>query len=164
MRKSVVFLVVLGLVFVAFSATASAGAKARPFQGCVIGTATFTPGSATDPSPTGVWARPYGVGDVSHLGASVMTGKHPAALTFEDGDMTLVAANGDKVFMEYSGGGPAPEYMGQVYDIWIKFTIVGGHRSFRRRLRRRRHDGDADVHGIRPQHGVRRLARGLHLA
>ena len=130
MRKSVVFLVVLGLVFVAFSATASAGAKARPFQGCVIGTATFTPGSATDPSPTGVWARPYGVGDVSHLGASVMTGKHPAALTFEDGDMTLVAANGDKVFMEYSGGGPAPEYMGQVYDIWVKFTIVGGTGRF----------------------------------
>jgi hypothetical protein len=130
MRKSVVSLVVLGLVFVVFSATASAATKARPFQGYMIGTATFTPGTATDPSPTGVWARPYGVGDVSHLGASVMTAKHPADLTFKDGDMTLVAANGDKVFMKYSGGGPAPQYLGQVYDIGIKFTIVGGTGRF----------------------------------
>jgi hypothetical protein len=127
MRRFVVFLVVLGLVFVAWSATASAAGKARPFQGYMIGTATFTPGAD---SPTGVWAQPYGVGDVSHLGASVMTAKHPADLTFKDGEMTIVAANGDKVYLQYIGGGPAPEYMGQVYDVLIKFTIVGGTGRF----------------------------------
>ena len=130
MRRFVVSLVVVGLVVLAFTASASAAGKARPFQGYMIGTATFAPGTATDPSPTGVWAMPYGVGDVSHLGASVMTAKHPADLTFSDGDMTLVAANGDKVFMEYCGGGPAPEYVGQVYDVSIKFAIVGGTGRF----------------------------------
>lgn len=130
MRRFVVFLVVLGLVFVAWSATASAATKARPFQGYVIGTCSFAPGDAADPSPTGIWARPYGVGDVSHLGASVMTGKHPADLTFKDGEMKLVAANGDEVWMEYYGGGPAPEYIGQVYDVWVKYTIVGGTGRF----------------------------------
>ena len=129
MRRFVVFLVVLGLVFVAWSATAGAASEARPFQGYVIGTCSFAPGAD---SPTGMWATPYGVGDVSHLGASVMTGKHPAGLTFEDGDMTLVAANGDKVYWEYEGGGPMPTYIGQVYDVSVKYTIVGGTGRFAR--------------------------------
>jgi hypothetical protein len=127
MRRFVVFLVVLGLVFVAGSATASAAGKARPFAGYVIGTISFVPG--TD-SPTGIWASPYGVGDVSHMGATVMTGKHSADLTFKDGNMKLVAANGDELWWSYYGGGPAPEYPGQVYDVKVKFTIVGGTGRF----------------------------------
>ena len=130
MRRFVVILLTCCLALLVFSATANAGAKARPFQGYVVGTCSFAPGDVTDPSPTGIWASPYGVGDVSHLGASVMTGKHPADLTFKDGDMKLVAANGDEVWMEYYGGGPTPTYIGQVYDVWIKYTIVGGTGRF----------------------------------
>jgi hypothetical protein len=127
MRRFVVILAVCSLLLLAWCATASAGAKARPFQGYVIGTCSFMPGAD---SPTGMWATPYGVGDISHFGASVMTGHHPAALDFSGGEMTIVGANGDKLYMEYYGGGPSPTYIGQVYDVWVKFTIVGGTGRF----------------------------------
>jgi hypothetical protein len=130
MRRFMVILAVCGLVLLAFSATADAGKKARPFKGYVTGTCTFT--FAPGDSPTGVWAQPYGVGTVSHLGKSVMTGQHPAAFNFSDGHMTLVAANGDKVNMDYYGEGPDPTGMelGQAFDVWVKYTIVGGTGRF----------------------------------
>ena len=127
MRRFVVILAVCGLVLLAFSATANAGKQARPFKGYVVGTCSFAPGAD---SPTGLWAQPYGVGNVSHLGETVMTGQHPAAQKFTDGHMTLVAANGDKVYWDYEGEGPMPTYLGQVYDVWVKYTIVGGTGRF----------------------------------
>ena len=66
MRRFVVFLVVLGLVFVAWSATAGAASKARPFKGYVIGTCSFARAPTVRPAcgrpPMGsvmclTWAR-----------------------------------------------------------------------------------------------------------
>jgi hypothetical protein len=126
MRRFLIILAVCGLVLLAFGATAIAKPTARPFQGYLSGTCSFMPGD----SSTGMWAHPYGVGQVSHLGASVMTAQHPAAQDFTDGEMTMVAANGDEVWFEYIGSCPLPNYIGQVYDVLVTYTIVGGTGRF----------------------------------
>ena len=109
MKKVVVILMVCGLVLLAFTATASAASKARPFQGYVTGQVWFTYDLAS-PSPLDLWSDSSGVGDVSHLGATVMTSRHPTPTgdAITGGNMKLVAANGDEVWATYSGSAPFP--------------------------------------------------------
>jgi len=137
MRRFVVFLVVLGLVFVAWSATASAAGKARPFQGYAVGQCTFTFGTPEDPNdspwgPYGMWTNTEVAGDVSHLGASVLTGRHPTpeATDIGDGNMKLVAANGDEVWMTYTGSAPPPSPETGMIVVSIDYTISGGTGRF----------------------------------
>ena len=128
MRRFLVLLVVLGLVFVAWSATASAATKARPFQGYVTGACSFVSDAA---SPTGMWTITDTRGDVSHLGASVMTARHPTptGAAIENGAMKLVAASGDEVWITYTGGftGPGPD---GVLVVDLDFKITGGTGRF----------------------------------
>jgi hypothetical protein len=126
MRKIIFILMVCGLVFACFVATASAGTKARPFKGCMCGTITYTPGN---PEPPYVYTVSDAVGNLSHMGASVLYAIHPAAFDFA-GDMTLTAANGDTVLISYYGGGKLPPNIGDWYDLWTVATIVGGTGRF----------------------------------
>jgi hypothetical protein len=128
MRRFVVSLVVLGLVFVAGSATASAATKARPFQGYMIGACSFVPDVA---SPTGMWTISDTRGDVSRLGASVMSARHPTptGVAIDAGTMKLVAANGDEVWITYTGGFTPPGPDG-ILVVGLDFTITGGTGRF----------------------------------
>ena len=132
MRKVVFILVVCGLVLLAFSASASAASKARPFHGYVVGAVSFTYDPAS-PSEVDFWTDSYAVGDVSHLGATVMTARHPTPVTdyINDGTMTMVAANGDEVTITYDGFLPFP-VVGEPYTLVVDldFTIVGGSGRF----------------------------------
>lgn len=127
MRRFLVLLVVLGLVFVAWSATASAATKARPFQGYMIGACSFVPDAT---SPTGMYTYSSAAGEASHMGATMMTARHPSGFTFTGGEMTMVAANGRELHIEYIGGSAPPEPGAEFYDVDVDFTIVGGTGRF----------------------------------
>jgi hypothetical protein len=132
MRRFVVILVVCGLVLMAFAAAASAKSKAVPFKGYLSGEVVFTP-DFTGQSPTGLWTDSSAAGNVSHLGKTLMTSRHPTP-EFEDidnGKMTLVAANGDEVSITYIGFAPYPEpgVPGTIV-VDIDFTVVDGTGRF----------------------------------
>jgi len=130
MRKLLVLLIVCGLVLLVFSASASANPKARPFRGYVVGTVTFSvPNPAPAPAPPWLLATSNAVGDVSHMGETVIVGKHVPAMNFS-GTMTLTAANGDMITCTYVGGGSLPPNIGDWYDIWCDATITGGTGRF----------------------------------
>jgi hypothetical protein len=132
MKKVVFILMACSLLLLAFSATANAKTKALPFQGHLTGQVWFTPDQAS-PSPAGLWSDSSGMGDVSHLGATVMTGRHPTPTSDEiaDGHMKLVAACGDEVWTTYSGTAPFP-VIGTPSTIvaTTTFVITGGTGRF----------------------------------
>lgn len=109
MREFTVIIALCGLARLAFGASVSAAAKARPFQGYVVGQVWFTPDEAS-PSIHDLWTDSAACGNVSHLGATAMTGRYPtpASDAIADGRMTFVAANGDELWMEYGGTAPFP--------------------------------------------------------
>ena len=123
---AVIPVLVLCLTLLAFSATAGAKTKARPFHGCMTGTVTFVPSAD---SPTGMFTISDATGRVSHMGASVLYAKHPSAFDFA-GDMTLTAANGDTIVITYYGGGDLPPNIGDWYDLWSVATIADGTGRF----------------------------------
>lgn len=129
MRKLLILLLVCGLVLLVFAASASAGTKARPFQGYMVGTITFSPG-APGPLPN-LWVTTNAVGDVSHMGASTMLSLHAAANAF-GGEMTLTAANGDMIEGTYVGSGTIPSdiAIGDWYEVSSDTTITGGTGRF----------------------------------
>jgi hypothetical protein len=122
----VILVLVLCLTLLAFSATAGAKTRARPFHGFMPGTVTFVPSAD---SPTGMFTISDAAGQVSHMGASVLYGKHPSAFDFA-GDMSLTAANGDTILISYYGGGALPPNVGDWYDLWTVATIAGGTGRF----------------------------------
>jgi hypothetical protein len=130
MRRFLVLLTVCALALAVFTAAASAKRVDRPFKGCVCGQAVFTPDPA---SPTGLWTDSSAVGCVSHLGRTVMSSRHPTPTgdTITGGNMKLVAANGDEVWIAYSGSAPFP-VMGvpSTIVVAVDFTIVGGSGRF----------------------------------
>jgi len=135
MRKVVMVLMVAGLVLLTFSATATAKPKAMPFRGYVVGQVWFTPGTPEDPSPsvTGLWTDSSACGDVSHLGATVMTGRHPtpAGTDITGGKMAMVASNGDEVWIAYTGDAPYPiPGVPSTILVDVDFTITGGTGRF----------------------------------
>ena len=132
MRRFLVLLTVCALALAVFTAAASAKRVERPFKGCVSGQAVFTPDPAS-PSPTGLWTDSSAVGHVSHLGLTVMTSRHPTPTgnTITGGDMKLVAANGDEVWIAYSGSAPFPVIgVPSTIVVAVDFTIVGGTGRF----------------------------------
>lgn len=132
MRRITLVAVACALVFLAVSATASAKPKDRPFKGYVSGEVVFTFDPAS-PSPWDLWTDSSAVGSVSHLGLTEMTGRHPTPETTDisGGNMTLVAANGDEVWMTYSGYAPFPvEGVPSTIVVDLDFTIVPGTGRF----------------------------------
>jgi hypothetical protein len=135
MKKFLVVLAVCGLVLMAFSATASAAKKSRPFQGYMVGQVTFTPTQPGEenPSPWGLWTNSNVSGDVSHLGASVLTARHPTpgGTEIAGGKMKIVAANGNELWITYTGYAPLPTPgVTDVFPVDLDITITGGTGRF----------------------------------
>jgi hypothetical protein len=120
-------LVLVLVLLLAVSATASAGAKARPFHGTLYGAITFVP--SDNPDPPYMDTLSNATGTVTHMGSSVLTARHPSAMDFA-GHMTLTAANGDAIFIDYHGGGDMPSTPGVWYDLWTVTAITGGTGRF----------------------------------
>ena len=132
MKRIMLIAVACALVLLVFSATASAKRPDRPFKGCVSGQVVFTPDPAS-PSPTGLWTDSFAVGPVTHLGRTVMSSRHPTPTgdTITGGNMKLVAANGDEVWIAYSGYAPLPVIgVPSTIVVDVDFTIVGGSGRF----------------------------------
>lgn len=132
MRRLIVIIMASVLVLLVFSATANAKTKALPFQGYVVGQVWFTPDPAS-PSLLDLWTDSSACGDVSHLGATVMTGRHPTptGVDIAGGHMKLVAANGDEVWIDYTGYSPFPvPGVPSTIVVDVAFTIVGGTGRF----------------------------------
>jgi hypothetical protein len=132
MRRYLVMLMACALVLLTFSAAASAASADRPFKGHVTGEVVFTPDPAS-PSPAGLWTDSSAVGKVSHLGKTVMTSRHPTptGTDITGGNMKLVAANGDEVWMTYTGFAPYPVIgVPGTIVVDVDFTIVGGTGRF----------------------------------
>ena len=130
MRKILVLSMAAALLLTAVPA---AGAKpdTRPFKGSMSGSITFEVDPSCDNNPWFMRTDSHATGNVSHLGRTTMTGSHctPAAAAIESGEMTLVAANGDRVFIEYGGTAFPPNEDGIVIAD-VSFAIVGGEGRF----------------------------------
>ncbi len=84
------------------AALSAAGGTDRPFTGTLAGSATFP---ADLSCPLGFRTVSEGSGTASHLGLVSMTSSHCSALPnlMTQGQMTLVAADGDELQMTYTG-------------------------------------------------------------
>jgi hypothetical protein len=110
------------------AAAAGTGGTDRPFKGALTGFATVAP----DPScPIGLRTDSEGSGTASHLGRVSMTSSHctPAPDAFT-GRMTIVAANGDELYMTYSGTSEPLPPVGGVILAPSHNVIVGGTGRF----------------------------------
>ena len=124
-------------LFAAFGAlVVSAGAAAtggsdRPFTGKVAGAAHVEPDSSC---PIGLRTVSEASGTASHLGAVSISASHctPVADVLADGEWTFVAANGDKLYMTYTGTcSPFPlPPVGETITCHTQNTIVGGTGRF----------------------------------
>jgi hypothetical protein len=131
LRKLLVLTSVLALFVVApAAAVAKPGGTDRPVKGSTAGTTTVD-------IATGVGTS-QGTGTVSHLGKTTFTLNFtvlptgPTTVT-NSGTGTLVAANGDQVFVTFTGSGTVPSLIptvGQNIDATLVSTIVGGTGRF----------------------------------
>ena len=127
MRKSLVLLMALCLLLIVVPA-AGAESEARPFKGSMSGSISFAPDKTC---ATLLRTDSQATGNVSHLGRATMTSAHctPGAGWIEGGDLILVAANGDRVFITYEGAAPPPNADGIIVAD-IDFIITGGDGRF----------------------------------
>jgi len=117
---------------------ANAGAD-RPFKGRVDGLVSFSMvGSDVCPA-LGLQTESNATGTMRHMGATSMYAEHctPTGAAISDGDMTLTAANGDKVYLAYDGIQlDLPDFMGgtlavgELIPIEGDFEVVGGTGRF----------------------------------
>ena len=137
-RRTLVILTVVGLMVLGLAPGAAADPAYRPFTGSASGDVTFNfVGQQVCPTTdlffgdlaTDSQAR----GNASHMGLVEMTSNHctPAGEAITGGEMTLIAANDDEVYIEYAGAAPFPipgvtEYV----EADLEFTITGGTGRF----------------------------------
>jgi hypothetical protein len=126
-RKSVALVGSVGLAL-ALAAPAVADQGTRPFSGRAAGDLQFVP-SASCPQfgmSTEVERIP---GTARHLGRMVLSSEHCAGFGhLTGGTMTMVAANGDRVFIEYSVD--APMVPSAAFTVDVDGTIVDGTGRF----------------------------------
>jgi hypothetical protein len=109
---------------------ARADSSARPFTGTLVGEVDFigpAPGC-----PINLITTSDAGGTFSHLGRTTMHSEHCTPLTdlIPFGEMTLTAANGDKVFVEYNALAPFPTPDTTVIHLTGDIKIVGGTGRF----------------------------------
>jgi len=134
--KKLLGVAALLVALAAFAVTAAAadtGGTDRPFTATLAGEASAVPDSSC-PFPPGVRTYTEASGVTSHLGLVSVTGSHCPLLDGRsvDGQTTLVAANGDELYMTYEGvsdpvGIPEP---GTVITFMSDNVIVGGTGRF----------------------------------
>lgn len=113
------------------AAAAKAGGTERPWKGSGSGTSTFS--VATTPFP----ATGEGTARLSHLGKSTFSSNYTITLTGPStfsvgGTQTIVAANGDMLFMTFTGTGVATGAfgVGQTSETTVVYTVTGGTGRF----------------------------------
>lgn len=136
MRRTFVVLVLASLFMSALAAPAGADSDSRPFKGSVHGTVSFAPFTPGCFNNDGFNLSSVGeaTGKVSHMGKTTMSSAHCTPDMGVDeilgGEMTLVAANGDKVFIAYEGTAPFPGPGTDVIIADIDFEILDGTGRF----------------------------------
>ena len=107
-------------------------AAQTPFKSEFTLQASFSPTT----TPGVFFGTTSGAGQASHLGRVTLTSTEildltasPGRLTVRDGQMVMVAANGDELHWRYSGGGPLPDANGDS-PITGTFVITGGTGRF----------------------------------
>lgn len=141
MRKVMLVLAAVALLITGVVAPANAGPAARPFSGNVHGMVSFVPVGPVVCPPTDLFlgvlqTRSKATGTATHLGRTTFETQHctPLGDQITGGTETLTAANGDQIFVTYSGN--APFNLGTsvpgvtVIDMSGPFTIVGGTGRF----------------------------------
>lgn len=136
MRKALAVLAMAALLLTGLAAPAAGKADSRPFKGFAHGTVTFVPFTPGCVNNDGFNLSSAGaaVGDVSHLGETTLTSSHctpdPGVSFIPGGRMTLEAANGDEVYIEYEADAPFPGPGTDVIVATIEFEIVDGTGRF----------------------------------
>ena len=133
MRKLGTFTIVLALAIISMPA-AMADSDSRPFAGSASGVVTF---------PMGTECQNYGganvrtdsdaTGTASHLGRTVLDGAHCTPEMGVDtiaGEITLIAANGDKVYLDYAGVNGPPDPVTLILISEVDYVITGGTGRF----------------------------------
>lgn len=136
MRRILILLSTCLMLLVGVAAPAGAQSDTpRPFAGATAsGPVEFLPTEAPRVCPnfpfltTTVTSLP---GRARHLGRMSLSSQHCAGFGYlTGGTMTMVAANGDKVFIEYSVDSPMVPTA--AFDVYTDGTIVGGTGRFDR--------------------------------
>jgi hypothetical protein len=132
MRKIVVIFAVAALALAGLATAASARSDSRPFKGEMSGSVLFVPDEGCINNDWLMRTDSVASGNVSHLGRTEMTGSHctPAETAVEGGEMALVAANGDEVYIEYAGFAPGPDPDTGIIHVELDYMIVGGSGRF----------------------------------
>ena len=131
MRRYLTILAVCAVVVGGLTTAASARSDSRPFKGSVDGVVFFVPDTEC-PNQWSLRTDSEATGTVSHLGRTTMTSQHctPTGPDIPDGKMTLVGANGDSVFVEYTGTAPPPDPDTGLITVDLVYVIVGGDGRF----------------------------------
>ena len=140
MRKMYALLAVSGLLIAMLAAPAGAKSDARPFKAFMTGEMFWDDTAFECLDVTGIPVRSNmdATGRVSHLGRSTLTGDHctPEDIYYPDPSessvATLVAANGDKVYLEYHGECPPLDTVPipGVLTCSFEFDVDGGTGRF----------------------------------
>ncbi len=108
-----------------------AAAAETPFKSDFTLQASFVP-----VTPGVFLGTTSGAGHASHLGRVAATSTEvldftafPGRLSVRDGQLVMIAANGDELHWSYSGGGPLPDASG-LSAITGTFVITGGTGRF----------------------------------
>ena len=136
MRRTI--LALLASILALFTVTgtaASADETQLPFKGTLAGSVSFAPADpgmdcTYPPAPGGpLMTLSEGVGTASHLGRVSMSSVHCSG-DLLDGRMVLTAANGDQVFLDYSG--PCTPFPPPTPDITcdLETEVAGGTGRF----------------------------------
>lgn len=128
MRRYAARFSLLACALMLFGAGAAvADPSVRPFKGTVVGEATFPSAEFCVPIP--VQTVSTAAGTFSHLGRTTMSSRHcaPPADEITGGETTLVAANGDQLFITYGG---VLTFDPEVIEFNGEFQIVGGTGRF----------------------------------
>jgi hypothetical protein len=131
-RTLLILVTLLALAVVApAAAVAKRGGAERPWKGRASGTVTFNVAAAPFP------ATATGTGRLSHLGKSEYTQQFTITLTGPTtftvaGTQTVTAANGDMLFMTFTGAGElaGPFDVGQSSETTADLTVTGGTGRF----------------------------------
>jgi len=133
-RNSIQFLLALLLVCISAAVIGQGpNPDPRPFMGNMSGEAVFVTTDACSTITTAPWQTVSSMeGNLTHLGRSQYYSTHCSTLdgtSLVNGEATLVAANGDEVWLTYTatlvGPFPAPVLMYEVTNV-----VVGGTGRF----------------------------------
>lgn len=138
-KQSLVAVLVAAALCLAFAAPVAAKAPVRPFGGSFTTVDSFDLDHPGCPSGAFLRANVVGQGQFRHLGLTQVRFTHCSWLDLatgagwtDTGDMTLTAANGDKVFLHYQGTfqmDPWPDFVSSTVET-LPWTVVGGTGRF----------------------------------